>query len=129
MQVTAASPQYLSVQSIPPSVLAHERSILQSQMALKAASPQHSQRILDGKMNRFYEEQCMEEQPLLVAVGDDAPATGGKVKVKEALEREGKRRGGKVKVVGMVKFTVGEGVKKAEGKMSFADEVASKLKQ
>ena len=126
MQITAASPQYVSVQSVPASVLEHERSILQSQMTLKKApNPQHTQKILNGKMNKFYEEQVMEEQLMLVSVGDEA--AGAKVKVREVLEKEGKKRGGKVAVVGMVKFTVGEGVKKDEGKMSFADEVASKL--
>ena len=129
MQVTAASPSYLSIASIPPSVLSHERSILASQTSLKPSKPQHTERILEGKMKKFYEEQVMEEQPMLVAYGEEGEGGAGKLKVREVLEREGKKRGGTVRVTGLVKYTVGEGVKKDESKKSFADEVASKLGQ
>ena len=128
MQVTAASPTFLSVASIPAAVLEHERSILATQTALKAKDPKHTQRIVDGKLNKYYEEHVLTEQRLVVALSD-AGQDGevGKLRVREALEREGQARGGRLEVTAFVKYTVGEGIKRDESKRSFAEEVASKL--
>ena len=131
MQVTAASPTFLSIASVPPSTLSHERSILQEQAQAKAPSSKHLQRIIDGKMQKWYEEAVMLEQKMVVGLAEEGGGgegeEAGKVRVREVLEREGNRRGGKVEVVGFVKYTVGEGVKRDEGKLSFAEEVASKI--
>ena len=133
MQVTAASPTFLSIPSIPASTLSHERSILLEQAQAKSPNSKHLQRIIDGKVQKWYEDVVMLEQRMVVSVGDEEGGGGGegeaagKVRVREVLEREGKRRGGKVEVVGFVKYTVGEGVKKDEAKLTFAEEVASKL--
>ena len=137
MQVTAASPLYLSRSDIPAAVLQHEREILSQQASTgdKAAKDsKHLSRIIDGRLNKFYEESTLMEQKLVVVTAEqqegeegEAAAGSGKLKVRQWIESEGKRLGGVIAVKGFLKYTVGEGVKRDEKKLSFAEEVATKL--
>jgi len=74
MQVVAAKPLYVSRDQVPSDILEHERSIYRAQMA-DSGKPEHIlDRIIDGKMNKFYEEVCLLEQPFIkdggTTVGD-----------------------------------------------------------
>ena len=145
MQLTASPPTYLSRHHIPPATLQHERTILQEQSKAKAADTtsrpgqpakphkpvddKQLERIVAGRLNKYYEETCLLDQLLVVSVGEAGEGGEGgvgKVRVGGMLSEEGKRRGGVLELVGFVRYAVGEGVKKQEGK-SFAQEVASKL--
>ena len=142
MQITASPPIYLSRHHIPAATLQHERTILEEQSKAKAADPssrpgqppkavkpvdaKQLERIVTGRLNKFYEETCLLDQLLVVSVGEGSDGETGKLRVSGVLGEEGKRLGGVLEVVGFVRYAVGEGVKKQEGK-SFAEEVASKL--
>lgn len=74
MQVVAASPRYLKPEDVPEGVLDHEREIYRAQMA-DSGKPEHVlDRIVEGKLNKFYEEACLMNQPFIkdgnVTVGD-----------------------------------------------------------
>ena len=147
MQITASPPTYLSRHHIPPATLQHERTILEEQSKAKAADtsskpgqpPKQAkpvdakqlERIVTGRLNKYYEEVCLLDQLLVVSVGGEGEGGDGqgvgKVRVSGMLSDEGKKRGGVLEVVGFVRYTVGEGVKKPEAKMTFAEEVANKL--
>jgi len=62
MQIAAANPQYIRREDIPAEVLEKERRIYRNQ-ALDAGKPQKvMDKIVEGKMERFYSEVCLLEQ-------------------------------------------------------------------
>jgi elongation factor Ts len=65
MQVVAAKPTYLRPEDVPADVLEQERSIYRAQME-DSNKPEHIlERIIDGKVKKFYEETCLMEQPYI----------------------------------------------------------------
>lgn len=117
LQVAAASPQYLDRSEVSPEVLDKERDILLAQ-ALNEGKPQNiAEKMVEGRLNKYYAENCLLEQPF---VKDD------KVKVGECIEAEAKELGGRIVVTGFVRYEKGEGIEKADG--DFASEVANMIK-
>lgn len=74
-------------------------------------------KIIEGKLGKFYSENCLLEQAF---VKDDKMTVGAYV------DSVAKKLGGKIDVVDYVRFERGEGVEKKED--NFADEVASMIK-
>jgi len=74
-------------------------------------------KIIEGKLGKFYSENCLLEQAF---VKDDKQTVGAYV------DSVAKKLGGKIDVVEYVRFERGEGVEKKED--NFADEVASMIK-
>ncbi len=65
MQVTAARPQYLTRQDVPPEEIEVEKQIYRAQMA-DQNKPEHIlERIIEGKLAKFYQETCLLEQPFI----------------------------------------------------------------
>jgi len=102
MQVAAANPAYVSREEVPGEVVEKEREIYRQQMADQKKPPQVLDRIVDGKLERFYTEQCLLEQPFI----RDA---SGKTKVKDLVGQVGARVGERVVVRRFARFRVGEG--------------------
>ena len=74
MHIAAAGPRFLSRESVTEEVLAEEREIARAQ-ALKAGKPENVvDRIVDGKMEKFYSENCLLQQPFIkdpdISVGE-----------------------------------------------------------
>jgi elongation factor Ts len=62
MHIVAARPQYLTPADVPAEVLEQEKSIYRVQM-LEEGKPEHIiDRIIEGKISKFYEEVCLMEQ-------------------------------------------------------------------
>ena len=65
MQVAAAKPKYVSEEDVPASVLKSEKEILRRQ-TLDEGKPEHIvDKIVDGRMSKFYAETCLLEQPYI----------------------------------------------------------------
>ena len=65
MQVVAARPSYLSREDVPAEVLEAERNIYRAQME-DSGKPEHIlERIIEGKLAKFYEQVCLLEQPFI----------------------------------------------------------------
>ena len=62
MQVAATNPRYLTKEDVPEAVLEEERTVYRSQIEGNKP-PQVIERIVEGKMGKFYEEACLLEQP------------------------------------------------------------------
>jgi elongation factor Ts len=62
MQVAATNPRYLAKEDVPEAVLEEERAVYHSQIEGNKP-PQVIERIVEGKMGKFYEEACLLEQP------------------------------------------------------------------
>ena len=102
MQVAAASPAWLSREDIPPAVVEKEREIYRDQLADQKKPPQVVDRIIEGKLEKFYSEQCLLEQPFI----KDA---SGKTRVRDLVDGVNAKTGARVVVKRFARFPVGEG--------------------
>jgi elongation factor Ts len=65
MHIAAFDPQWLSPEDVPASVIAEEKAIIRSQLE-KANKPAHiMDKIVEGKIKKFYSEVCLLSQPFL----------------------------------------------------------------
>jgi elongation factor Ts len=99
MQVAAADPQFIRREDVTPDAIAKERDI-QRARALQEGKPEKMvDKIVDGRMNKFYEEVCLYDQPFIrensTTVGDLIKAMIAKV-------------GENISVSRFVRFKVGE---------------------
>ena len=76
MHIAAAQPKYIAPADIPAEVLEKEREITREQFKESKKPAEIIEKIVDGKMTKFYEEVCLLEQPY---IRDD------KVKIKDLL--------------------------------------------
>ena len=117
MQVAAAAPSYLNRTQVPDEVLEHEKKIMTEQMINEGKPADKVERIVMGKIGKYYEENCLIDQ---VFVKDS------KVKVDQYTNQTAKALGGKIAIVDFVRFEKGEGLEKRAD--DFAAEVASMVK-
>lgn len=62
MQVAAMKPLYVDRDSVPAEVLSEEKQMLKDSDELKKKPKAIVDKILDGKLEKFYEENCLMEQ-------------------------------------------------------------------
>ena len=101
MQVAAANPSYVSRDDVPPDVVEKEREIYRGQLADQKKPPQVIEKIIEGKLEKFYTEQCLLEQPFI----KDA---SGKTKVKDLVDGVNARTRERIAVKRFARFQVGE---------------------
>ncbi len=99
MHVAAMSPQYLDRESVPEQVIAEVKAELDKTVPA-GKPPEVVEKILSGKLNKWYEEHTLLEQPF---VKDDSQTVGELVKTVSAVLGE------KIGVRRYVKFGLGEG--------------------
>ena len=115
MQIAAMNPAYLDKSTVPAEDIEHEKHIILAQMKedpKNAGKPENIlEKMLMGKINKFYEQNCLNQQEF---VKDSS------FKVEKYLASKG------VKIVDFVRFEKGEGLEKKSD--DFASEVASMIK-
>ena len=114
MQVAAANPSYLNKSQVPDEVIEHEKKIMTEQVINEGKPEAIAQKILMGKIGKYYEENCLVNQ---IFVKDN------KLKVDQYTAQTAKALGGKIEIVDFVRFEKGEGLEKRED--DFAAEVAA----
>lgn len=62
MHVAAMNPAYLSRDQVPADVIAKEKEILRAQMPADKKPAEIREKILDGRLNKFFSEQCLVDQ-------------------------------------------------------------------
>ncbi|HET7343540.1 MAG TPA: translation elongation factor Ts [Methylomirabilota bacterium] len=102
MQVAAANPSYVAREDVPGEVLEKEREIYRSQMADQKKPPQVIDKIVEGKLEKFFSEQCLLEQPYI----KDAT---GKTRVKDLVDKVNAATKEKIGVRRFARFQVGGG--------------------
>lgn len=65
MQVAAAAPEYANTVDVPAAVVAKEKEIIAGQLADEAKSKAVAERIVAGKLEKFYSEVCLLKQPFI----------------------------------------------------------------
>ncbi len=113
LQIAASKPGYVCESEVPAEVLAKEKEIMLVQMQndpKNAKKPKEIlEKIIDGKMGKFYSENCLLDQPF---VKDDSQ------KVSQVI-------GNKFKVVRFARYEMGEGIEKKSENLQ--DEVAKQI--
>ncbi len=113
MHIAWANPKYVSRDEVPQDVIDKEKEIFKSQ--LKPEQQKMADKILPGKIEKFFESVCLLEQV-------DVKDTAGKKKILDIINEKGAKLGEKLSLRRFVRFEVGEGIKKEES--NYADEVA-----
>ncbi|MFN3331339.1 MAG: translation elongation factor Ts [Caldilinea sp.] len=65
MHVTAARPLWVAREDVPADVIAKEREVYTEQMANSGKPAQVIERIVDGKLEKWFSEVCLLEQPFI----------------------------------------------------------------
>ncbi|HZS32366.1 MAG TPA: translation elongation factor Ts [Methylomirabilota bacterium] len=101
MQVAAAAPQWVAREQVPADVIEREKEIYRQQMAEQRKPPAVLEKIIEGKLGKFYEETCLLDQPFI----RDA---SGKTRVADVVAQVSAQTGEKIAVRRFVRFQVGE---------------------
>lgn len=122
MQIAALNPRFWDKSSVTQDVLDEEKKIalaLMDQDPKMASKPQQvKEKIVLGKMNKFYQENCLLQQDFV---------KDGSMSVEQYIASAAKALGGSVKFVDAVRYMKGEGIEKKQE--DFAAEVAAQMKQ
>jgi elongation factor Ts len=117
MHVAAANPTYLDTASVDRTTLEREREILRGR-ARQAGKPDAIiDKIVEGQLRKFYEENVLLEQIYVV---------DGETRVAKVVEAAAKAAGAPIRIAGYARFKLGEGIEKKEA--DFAAEVAATLR-
>ncbi len=101
MHVAAADPSPVAIDrsGVPADLLAHEREIFRKQAEQEGNPPPVIEKIVEGRVRKFYTEVCLLEQPFV----KDPDQSVGKL-----LEAAAGRLGGAASVTGFLRFKLGE---------------------
>jgi len=117
MQIAAMKPRWVSRSEVPADELEQERSIVRNQ-ALNEGKPEKIvDKIVDGRLSKFYQENCLLEQAY---IKDDSKTI--ETLVKEMIAQVGEN----ISIRRFVRFELGEGLQKREE--NFAEEVMKQIK-
>jgi elongation factor Ts len=103
MQVAATAPRFISREEVTEEVLAKEREIYRDQAARSGKPEKVLDKIVEGKMEKFYSEACLLEQPF---VKDPT------LSVRDLLAASAAKTGENMRIRRFCRFVLGEG---AEG--------------
>lgn len=117
LHVAAANPQSLSTDDLDQSLVERERTVLIDQAKASGKSQEIAEKMVEGRMRKFYQEVVLLEQTSMV---------DGETQIRKVLENASKDLGTPITLTGFVRFQLGEGVEKEES--DFAAEVAATLK-
>ena len=105
LQVCSADPAYVTRDQVPAEILDKERDILRAQPDVQAKPPAIQDKIIQGRLEKFFMERCLMDQ---VFIRDPE----GKQKVRDVLKAAEKRLGEPITVAGFDRFRLGEGMEK-----------------
>lgn len=105
MHVAAADPSPVAVDrtGVPKELVDAERAIYRAQAEQSGKPPAIVEKMVEGRVNKYYAEVCLLEQPFV----KDPDRT-----VRDVLAAEGKRLGNEITVAGFVRFKLGEAIAK-----------------
>ena len=111
MHAAAMRPSYVKREDDPAEEDERETSVLKEQAMNEGKPAEIAEKMVNGRINKFYKEICLEEHDF---VKDSDMTVGAFVKSKNGS------------IVNMVRFEVGEGIEKKEE--NFAEEVMNQIK-
>jgi len=116
MQIAAAKPEYIRREDVPAHVIEKEKEILKAQ-ALNEGKPEKViERMVEGRLEKFYKEVCLLEQPWI----RDPEKT-----IQQLLTEKIATIGENINIRRFARFERGEGLEKKEE--NFAEEVMKQI--
>lgn len=97
--MAASNPQYISPEDVPAEIKEREKEIIKAQIQDAKKPPQIIEKIIEGKLQKFYEEVCLLDQPY---IRDD------KIKVRDLVNTYISKFGENIKVRRFVRFEIGK---------------------
>ena len=105
MQVAAADPQFIRKEDVDESALAREKDI-QRDRALAEGKPEKMvDRIVEGRMSKFYEEICLLEQPFVKE---------NSLSINQVISQKATSLGDELSLVRFSRFKVGDTLPQGE---------------
>ncbi|TJW09790.1 translation elongation factor Ts [Parvibacter caecicola] len=99
MQVAAINPVSCTREDVPADVAAHEMAIYKAQAAESGKPEAIQERMAQGRMDKFYKENCLTEQTFV---------KNPDVTVSQYTDATAKELGGTIKVTSFIRFQLGE---------------------
>ncbi len=99
MHIAAANPKYLSLEDVPEDILEQEKEIIREQFKDSNKPPEIIDKIITGKLGKFYSEVCLLDQPF---IKDD------KVSITKHIASYIAKLGENIKVQRFARFALGE---------------------
>lgn len=118
MHIAASNPQYVRREEVSAEAVAKEREILRAQTLNEGKPANIVDKIVDGRIDKFFKDVCLLEQPF-VKESDKTVEQLVKEKIAQIGENISVRR--------FARYVVGEGIEKAQ--TNFAEEVMAQLRQ
>ena len=110
MHITAAEPRFISKEEVPAEVIEKEREIALEQARSDPKNASKPQQVLDkiveGRLSKFYQEACLMEQPF---VKDQ------NITIAELVRQMIQKTGENIRVRRFTRFKMGEGLEKRSG--------------
>ncbi|MCU6795365.1 MULTISPECIES: translation elongation factor Ts [Paenibacillus] len=118
MQIAAANPLYVRREEVPQEALDKEREILTNQ-ALNEGKPANIvEKMVDGRIGKYYEEYCLMEQTFIKDPDK---------KISQLINEKVSKIGENITIRRFVRFELGEGLEKKTE--NFAEEVMAQVKK
>ncbi len=99
MQIAASEPLYVSKEDVPQDVIEKEKNIQKEQLRQQGKPENMLDKIAEGKINKYYEEVCLLEQPFI---------KDGSVKIKNLVESAIAKLGENIVIKRFARFKIGE---------------------
>jgi elongation factor Ts len=99
MQIAAAKPRYISSSDVPEDLVAKEKEIIKAQIGDMKKPPEIMEKIVQGKLGKFFEEVCLLDQPY---IRED------KIKVRDLIARLIAKMGENIKVGRFARYEIGQ---------------------
>ena len=109
MHVSAMNPLYVSEADVPEAIIAKEKEIILE--SLNDAQKDKADKIIPGKINKFYEENVLLNQ---IYIKED----DGKKKIQQLIDDLSAKVGEKITLRRVARFEVGEGIEKEEADLA-----------
>jgi len=116
MHIAASSPRYVSSDDVPSDEREKEKEIYRAQLKAEGKPDDIIEKIIEGKLKKFYSEACLLEQPFI----KDEDKTIGQLLIEKTSEI-----GEKITVRRFARYELGEGIEKK--KCDFVAEVEEQL--
>jgi len=99
LHIAAAAPRYLNVEDVPTAALDRETSVLKAQALAEGKPEAVVEKVVSGRITKFYEEMCLMEQPFI---------KNEKIKIKEMLTEAISTTGENIVVRRFARYELGE---------------------
>jgi elongation factor Ts len=99
LQIAAAKPRWIASNDVPADIVANEKEIIQAQLGDMKKPPEIMEKIVQGKLGKFFEEVCLLDQPY---IRED------KIKVRDLITQLVAKMGENIKVGRFARFEIGQ---------------------